>query len=307
MVHIRDIQIQQSESTIVAIGNFDGMHKGHAVLINRAVSKAKEIGVKSVVLTFSPHPRLVIKGENMPHIFTSNEKEKVVSEMGVDIFVEYPFTKEFANLSATYFIEEIIFKKLKAKAIVLGENYRFGKDGDGDVNLIKSFSLQNNIQVFVERLLKEEKEVINSTRIRRAILEGNIKLANAMLGRSYFIQGTVLSGENLGSLIGFPTANVIPHPTKIIPKNGVYVTTTNINGEGNLPSITNVGIRPTFNGKSVTIETHLLDFKEDIYNKKIGVNFLERIRDEKKFEAVGELVAQIGADVAVAKKWHGVF
>ena len=306
MIHIQTKEIAQSKPTIITIGNFDGMHKGHVKLINETVSYAKEKGLQSLVLTFSPHPRVILRGEKVPHIFSSTEKAKALQEMGVDIFIEYPFDKEFANYSPKEFLQEILHNKLNASAIVVGENYHFGKHGTGDINMLQGFAKNHNIDLLVKQLQLQEGATINSTSIRKAIQEGNISLANKMLGRAFYIDGIVLSGEQRGRQIGFPTANLIPHPTKVLPKNGVYITSTHVDGGAAQPSITNIGIKPTFDGEAITIETHVLDFSADIYSKTIGINFLDRIRDEQKFSGLDELKENIKKDSDIARQYHKI-
>lgn len=308
MIHLRNKNIDQELPTVVTIGNFDGMHKGHIKLIKSVINHAKRNNLKSLVFSFNPHPRSVIKEEKVYHIFTSEEKARTLSQLGVDIFIEYPFDREFSIKTPQYFMEEIIYKKLKCAALAVGENYRFGKNGEGNITHILDFSKKHGIHIFVENLQKEENgENICSTKIRKAITDGEIVWANNILGRSYYIEGLVLEGDKRGSQIGFPTANIAPHPTKILPKNGVYITSTVlVDSATKYPSVTNIGVHPTFEGSNILIETFILDFKQNIYNKNIGINFLQRIRNEKKFDNVNSLVRQIKLDVDMAREWHNI-
>ncbi|MCL1996078.1 MAG: bifunctional riboflavin kinase/FAD synthetase [Defluviitaleaceae bacterium] len=306
MIYLNSENIQQNSPTVITIGNFDGVHIGHKQLIKTAVDYAKKNRLQSLVFSFNPHPKTVLMDQSPGQIFVSSEKASVFKEMGVDIFLEYPFSKELAEYSPHLFLEKILIDLLKCTALVLGENSRLGKGRKADIAQIKEIAKEYNINVFVESLLKDENGGnISSTKVREALLEGNIKNVNAMLGHSYFLSGTVLTGDRRGSKIGFPTANIQTEPSKILPKNGVYITTTTLPNGSIYPSVTNVGIHPTFKkeGMSVIIETFILDFNQDLYGKKIEVKFLEHIRGEKKFDGINELIAEINKDVQQARKY----
>ena len=303
--YIPYLQVEEGH-TAVTIGNFDGMHRGHMTLMEATASYAKTHGLLSAVFSFAPHPREVIQGTILPHIFTSLEKERFVKKLGIDLFIEYPFDAEFAGRSPQFFLEEILKKQLQAKAVFVGENYRFGKKGAGDTNLMQSFGEDNGIHVHIQKLLSKNGITINSTKVRETIAAGDITAANYMLGRPFSIAAFVVPGDQRGRKLGFPTANIIPaDPKKILPKLGVYVTTTIIEGKERA-SITNVGYNPTFEGDHIVIETFILDFSQDIYDEHIEVRFLERIRDEKKFDSMDDLIKQITKDVNYARQHHGL-
>ena len=303
MVHIKDKNIQQNFGTVVTIGNFDGVHVGHQQLVKTTVCYAQKNALRSLVFSFDPHPKTVLSGQLLEQIFVPLEKARVLTEMGVDIFVQYPFDINFSKYSFEQFFEKILVDQLKCAAIVLGENSRLGSGRSGDITQIKQTAASHGITVFVKELLKEKNGAnISSTNIRQALFDGDIKKANTMLGRNYFLKGTVETGDRRGSKIGFPTANIKAQKEKILPKNGVYVTKTTLPNGITHPSVTNIGTNPTFQKQDgVIIETHILDFDDNIYNQTIEVEFIERIRGEKKFLSIEELIAQIKTDAQYAR------
>ncbi|MCL1936515.1 MAG: bifunctional riboflavin kinase/FAD synthetase [Defluviitaleaceae bacterium] len=309
MIHITNEKIEQKEQTAITIGNFDGIHKGHIKLIESTIKYAKEKKLKSLVFSFYPNPREVIKNTNLNYILTREEKKKLIKDLGVDVFVEYPFDKELAIKSPEYFLNDILKNKLNTKAIFIGENYRFGNLGKGDCSTILNFGDENGIYVSIENLLNISSEKIDSTTIRKYILSGNVIKANLMLGRSFSLKGVVSIGNQRGRTLGFPTANIIPNDyKKILPQKGVYITSTFLFDINKIfPSITNVGHNPTFDDKSLVIETFIFNFSENIYNQIIEINFFDKIRNEKKFNNIEELKEQITNDVILAKKFHKIY
>lgn len=308
MIHMTSTAIQASihQPTAVTIGNFDGMHRGHMSLMESAVAYAKQSNLLSVVFSFAPHPRDVITQTEFLHIFSSAEKRRFVANMGVDVFIEYPFDLAFAQQSPQFFLEEILRHQLKTQAIFVGENYRFGNKGSGDTALMQAYCQTHGIHMHIQPLLTEGEVVLCSTTVREAIAVGQIAKANQILGRPFSIEAHVVPGDQRGRKMGFPTANILPNdPKKILPKLGVYITRTIINGQ-HTQSITNVGYNPTFDGQHIVIETFILNFSRDIYDQHIEVQFLEHIRDEQKFDSMAALIAQITQDVAQAKAYHGL-
>lgn len=308
MIHITstDIKSYINEATVVTIGNFDGMHRGHMALMEQAVTYAKAHGLLSVVFSFSPHPRDVITRHDFLHIFSSAEKRQFVQNLGVDVFIEYPFDLAFAQQSPQFFLEEILKNQLNPRAIFVGDNYRFGSRGAGDTQLMASYCQSQDIHMHIQPLLTEGDAVLCSTTVREAILAGDITQANHILGRPFSVEAHVVPGDQRGRKMGFPTANIIPNdPKKILPKLGVYITRTIINGQ-ETHSITNVGYNPTFNGQHIVIETFILNFSRDIYDQHIEVQFLDYIRGEQKFDGMEALIAQITKDVEQAKAYHGL-
>ncbi len=290
-------------NAVVTTGTFDGVHVGHQKIISRLVEKAKEIDGESVLLTFWPHPKLVISNANVSRILTTiEEKIELVEKLGVDHMVILPFTREFSELSREQYIEEILIQNLGTKAIVIGYDHRFGKNREGGIDYLLEHSTRFKIKI--EEINRQEVDniTISSTKIRRAIAEGNVKIAKELLGRNYHFSGTVVKGRQLGRTIGFPTANVkIENEFKLIPKTGVYVVKAFVRGQY-YGGVMNIGSRPTVEGKGVTQEVNIFDFSEDIYGENVLVELIDFIRDEKKFSGIDELKAQIALDAKQARE-----
>ncbi|OQY11744.1 MAG: riboflavin biosynthesis protein RibF [Desulfobacteraceae bacterium 4572_19] len=292
------------ENAVVTIGNFDGVHIGHRALLKETVKYAKKINGTSVVITFNPHPLKVLKENGPPVITRYDQKIELIAESGVDIVICIPFTKEFASFTAIRFLEEILIKKIAMKAIVVGEDYAFGKKRSGNIEFLKEQSEKFNFKVIIPDLIQMEGLLIgkiSSTKIREIIMDGDVNLAPKLLGRFYQIRGKVVSGRNRGGrLLGFPTANIKLHD-ELCPKMGVYAVTIECEF-GTFTGVANLGYSPTFDDHLFTIEVHILDFNNDIYGKRIRVNFVERLRDEMKFAGIEELSAQINQDIKKARK-----
>jgi riboflavin kinase / FMN adenylyltransferase len=294
---------QAKGNAVVTTGTFDGVHVGHQKIIHRLIEKAKEINGESVLLTFWPHPRLIISpnDDELKLLTTIDEKTEFLEKLGIDHFVVLPFTREFSELSSEKYIEEILLNGLGTKALVLGYDHRFGKNREGGLDYLQKHSERFKIEV--EEISRQEVEniTISSTKIRNAILSGDVKSATELLGRHYQFSGPVVKGRQLGRTIGFPTANVqVQKNYKLIPKNGVYATEVFLRNQKYL-GIMNIGNRPTVDGLGRTQEVHIFDFSDDIYGETIKVEILEFIREETKFENIGELVKQIELDCRAAK------
>jgi len=286
----------KTNGAAVTIGNFDGVHKGH----RRLIELTKEPGLMSLVLTFTPHPAFVFNA-NAEHklITTETEKKRLMEELGVDIMVDYPFSKTFAEIPAEEFADDILFKQLCCKKIIIGEDYKFGKNRLGGVELLTRRAQHFGAEVVPVGIQTMDGEVISSTQIRKFLANGQIERANAFLGCAYFIMGTVRQGKKLGRTIGFPTINIVPDKDKLLPKRGVYLTKTEIGGVG-YTSVTNVGVNPTVNAASsneMFVETYVNGFDREIYGTTVRVSFYEYIRDEKKFDDVEELKKQLEEDI----------
>ncbi|HEX5742660.1 MAG TPA: bifunctional riboflavin kinase/FAD synthetase, partial [Flavobacteriaceae bacterium] len=280
--------------TVVTIGAFDGVHVGHQEILQNLVKTAKIEDKKSVVVTFFPHPRMVLeKNSTIKLLNTLEEKTALIDAIGIDLLYVIPFNKEFANLTANDFISEILVKQLNTKSLYIGYDHLFGKNRAGNFKLLKEqediydFSV-NEIEALSIREIK-----ISSTKIRTALIEGDIVKANEFLGYNYFLSGTVVKGKNIGEKIGFPTANIkVKETYKLIPKNGVYVVKSFIDNKA-FYGMMNIGNRPTVNGKNQTIEIHFFNFNQYIYDDVIKVDFLTRLRDEHKFESLDALKNQL--------------
>lgn len=290
----------KNDEYYVALGSFDGLHKGHLSLIHKCIELAKETNSKSMVFTFSNHPRTVINPSiKMKYLMDNIEKVDILKKEGIDKVVLKKFNKEFMELSPQGFIKRLC-DDYNIKGIVVGFNYRFGYKNLGDTDLLRELSTKYNYRLEVIAPLLHDEDVISSTRIRNALKDGKISEANKMLTRAYSLSGIVEHGRQLGRTIGFPTANLNFGKEKIIPNIGVYY--TNVRWKNNIyKGITSVGSNPTVNGKRLTVETFILDFHNDIYDDEIVVYFIEKMRDEKRFDSIDCLKEQLKKDEEYAK------
>ncbi len=286
-----------SHKTIVTIGTFDGVHVGHQKILKNLIRTAKEGGKKSVLLTFFPHPRMVLQKEMDLYLLnTIEEKSLLLDEMGLDYLIIHPFSKDFSRLSAIDFVREFLVNKLNTYQLVIGYDHHFGKNREGNIDQLKEYGLLYDF--FVEEIPSQDIDEVSvsSTKIRNALLSGNLKTANTFLGYNYMLNGKVIRGESFGSKIGFPTANLeIKESYKLIPKTGVYIVKTEIEHRV-IYGMMNIGFRPTLGGKNKTIEVHLFDFKKDIYDEIITVELFYFLRNEKKFDTIEMLSNQLAKD-----------
>lgn len=296
MILLDDIIIKENEkSNYVALGSFDGLHLGHLSLIRKAICVAKERQGSSMVFTYKNHPLSVIKPELAPKIIMDlPNKLKCLENENVDVVAIRTFTKEFMQMTAEEFVKTLCVE-YNVKGIIVGFNFKFGYKNEGDIELLKNLKEKYGYELWVMEPFKYKEEVISSTRIRKNILCGNVDEAEKMLSRPYAIRGNVNHGKKLGRTIGFPTANLGFDERMIIPKTGVYYTNVIWNNEV-FKGITNIGNNPTVNGQDLTIETYILDFDSEIYGQEIEILFLERIRDEKKFQSLDALVERLKKD-----------
>lgn len=295
-----------SYMTGVSLGSFDGIHKGHLTLLNTLIENCRKRNLKSVVYTFSNHPREIINLKNSPKlIITKNQKLDLFDKIGIDFLVMVDFDDFQKNISAKDFVAEILLEKLNMRTITVGTDCRFGKKAEGDINLLKKFSKEYDFELSIVPPVMIEDEIISSTVIRDLLSEGIIEKANLFLGRNYSITGKVIKGKQLGAKLGFPTANIEVNFNLSLPKPGVYVTRTKL-GKTLYSSITNVGFNPTFNQKTYNIETFILDFNKNIYGKEVEVRFLQRIRDEIKFTNLDDLCQKINEDVSYSREYFKI-
>ena len=295
---IRSIaDFDSSEKTIVTIGTFDGIHIGHKKILKNLITTAREEGKKSVLLTFFPHQRMVLqKDKTILLLNTLDEKSVLLEKMGLDFLIIHPFSKEFSRLTALEFVRDILVNKLNTSRLIIGYDHHFGKNREGNIHQLKEYSLLYDFKIEEIPAQDIDDVSVSSTKIRKALKEGNLKTANNYLGYYYMLSGTVVNGKKLGGTIGFPTANIeIKEPYKLIPSTGVYIIRTRINGDL-YNGIMNIGFNPTVLGKHQTIEAHLFDFNENIYGEKIKIEFLYFLREEQKFKSVEELVTQLNID-----------
>lgn len=284
--------------TGVGLGNFDGLHIGHMALINTLISECKLNDLHSVVYTFTKHPETMLRKTLMNQLITTNEqKTKILESTALDTLYYKEFDEDFSRLSPEEFIKNILIDTLNVRLTVVGFNYRFGYKGKGDIEYLKKSGEKYGFRVIVIPPVKVKSEIVSSTLIRDYIKKGKMERVFQLLGRHFSLYGTVVAGRRMGRTLGFPTANIIAHPKMVVPANGVYITKTKY-GSKWMNSITNVGIAPTLREDSTfSIETHLLDYDEDIYGKDIEVCFIQKLRDEKKYDNIEALKKQVAEDI----------
>lgn len=284
-----------TRKTYIALGSFDGIHKGHLTLMNELLRISKEEDANSMVYTFKNHPLTVIDKGSRPKIIMSNEEKiKVLKKLGVDILCLDKFDRTLMGMGAHEFIKFLI-NRFNAKGFIVGFNYRFGYKNKGDVELLEKLSKEYNFELVVMKPFKEDGKVVSSSLVRELIIKGEIEPANSLLTRCFSLEGEIVHGKKLGRTIGFPTANLSVDDEMALPKIGVYYTNVEIDGEI-YKGITSVGNNPTVNGDTTTVETYVLNFSRDIYGKHFKLYFIERIRSEKKFESLEELKKQLEKD-----------
>lgn len=300
MIYLRGTtEFSIEEPTVITFGKFDGVHRGHRLLLD-AVMRKKEEELRAVVFTFDIPPKKKVEGASAEVLTINEEKMHIFENLGVDYVIECPFTEEIRNMEAMEFIRMIV-EKLHVRCIVVGTDFHFGHNRMGDYRLLQEKAEQFGYEVMVLDKMQSDGKDISSTYIREYIKEGNIVKANELLGYSYFVQGIVEHGNEIGRTIGFPTINLLPDEDKLLPPFGVYITKVLIGGE-EYCGITNVGCKPTIEGENpVGVETHVLDFSDDVYDMQVEVEFLHRIRTEEKFGSIGELKAQLQQDIKIAK------
>ena len=296
-IHHSLIDYNPSQKSILTIGTFDGVHFGHQKIVRRLVQNAKELNCKSVVLTFFPHPQLVLnKNSNIKMLNTIEEKTNLLDKLLVDVLIIQPFDKDFSELSPEDFVKKIVVEKLNVQKIIIGYDHRFGKNRAANFDDLVTFGKKYGFEV--EQISVEELDAIaiSSTKIRNAILKNDFEIAASYLGYPYFFSGKVSHGKKLGRTINFPTANIeVAETYKLLPNTGVYVVQCEINYL-TVFGMMNIGYRPTVSGKDQTIEVHLFNFEEDIYYQKIKISVLHFLRNEQKFNSVTDLKIQLQKD-----------
>jgi riboflavin kinase/FMN adenylyltransferase len=290
--------------SVLAIGNFDGIHLGHQAILRAVTQRAAESGAVGTALTFDPPPRKVLKPESAPQRLSTNEQRmEWFGVGGLEAAVVMPFTLELARLSPEDFVQEILVRDLHVRAVLVGENFRFGHRQTGDVKLLRELGMRHGFEVVVVPPVVYRGEIVSSTAIRRAISAGDVTHAACLLGRPFVLTGEVVSGTGTGRRFTFPTLNLVPEQ-ELLPARGVYVTRTLLEGETrSRRSVTNIGMRPTFNGSALSVETHLLDYSGEVPGKRIELRFWKHLRDEKKFSGADELRMQIAKDIATADRF----
>jgi len=288
---------QSAKKTIITIGTFDGVHIGHQKIVNKLLENAKNRNVESAILTFFPHPRMVLQDQTeMRLLSTIDERTKLLEKNGVDNLIIHPFDKAFSRLTAEEFVKDILVNQLNVEKIVIGYDHRFGRNRTANIDDLIEFGEKYNFEVEQISVQEIQEASVSSTKIRTALEEGNIALANQYLGYSYFLTGVVKEGKKLGRTIGFPTANLkIEENYKLIPKQGVYIIESNLNSK-KVYGMMNIGTNPTFDESLLSIEIHFLDFNADLYDQKIQISILKYLRAEQKFASVALLKTQLNID-----------
>ncbi len=289
---------------MVTIGTFDGVHLGHKAILKRLVETAQKENLDSVVLTFFPHPRMVLQQNvDIKLLNTIDERTELLEETGLDNLVIHPFTHAFSRLTALEYVRDILVKSLKAKKIIIGYDHRFGRNRTADIVDLKEFGKTYDFEV-EEISAKELDDVaISSTKIRKALEAGDVETANNYLGYNFMISGEVVRGKAIGRTINYPTANLkLKEKYKLVPKNGVYIVQCNIKNK-NYYGITSIGTNPSVGGKEKTIETYFLDFNDDLYGTEIRIEFLKFIRNEAYFDSIEKLRLEIEKDENLAKQF----
>ena len=285
--------------TSVALGFFDGVHLGHTALINKAKESASG-DIKSVIYTLDTHPSALL-GHPVPMITPTEERLSILKSLNADYIYLQKTDRDFLSISPEDFVEKILVERLNAAHVFSGENYTFGKNKSGNPELLKKLCEKAGINYTIVPFSKEGEQIISSSLIRTKLSEGKISDSNKMLGRSFSLSGTVIHCRNVGHTLGFPTANILPPENINLPMSGVYATNTIIDGK-TFPSITNVGSAPTFGESKTIIETHILDFKKDIYSKNIRIEFINLLRHQKKFSSPDLLADQLKKDTDARRK-----
>lgn len=287
--------------TVLTLGVFDGLHMGHQLIMKTVVDRARAIGAIPTVITFEPHPRAVLHPESAPPLLqTFDQKIEALGVLGIEQTIVIRFDKAFSEIRAEDFLCEVVAQRLQAREVYLGRGFFFGHNREGNIDLLRKVS--NQLGFFADEVpeVRLRGRRIGSTRIRELLVDGRVNLARRMLGRPYGVEGPVVRGAQRGAPLGFPTANIQPH-NRVIPRAGVYVTGTLIEGQWRR-SVTNIGTRPTFaDGGGVSVETHVINWSGDLYGDVVRVRFLHRLRDEQKFGSIDELKRQIEQDVCRAE------
>jgi riboflavin kinase/FMN adenylyltransferase len=303
MRHYRSLKELQLKDTWLTIGSFDGVHLGHQALAHHVISKAQESSVPSVVLTFHPHPASVLRNRSGQYYLTTpEERANLLGDLGVDYVVTQTFDEHVARTPAFDFLQ-FLYKHLQMKGLCVGDDFALGRDREGDIQALKKYGSKIGYGVDVLPPVEIKEGVISSSMVRLALSEGDVEFVQRLLNRPYAVQGCVIPGDGRGRTLGIPTANLEIWEQKALPKVGVYLCTAHIDGNA-FGAVTNIGVRPTFDKGSLEtrVETHLLDFNEDLYSRELKLNFISRLREEKKFPNAEALIDQIMLDIAHGKE-----
>jgi riboflavin kinase / FMN adenylyltransferase len=288
--------------TVVTIGNFDGVHLGHRAILDRVCQRARELGGQAVAVTFNPHPVKVLRPEvNLPLLTTQDQKLKLLADAGLDAVVVLPFSQKFAAQPAREFVRQYFCDRLRAREVVVGHDYCFGRGREGNIDLLRDMGAVHGFTVQVVWAVEVQGAVVSSSLIRAMLRLGKVTEAGRLLGRPYGVAGRVVQGKGRGAkLLGVPTANILT-PNELLPASGIYAVWVS-RGDAVLPGVANIGTCPTFDNSELSLEVHLLDFSSDLYGEPLEVQFVARLREEQRFPSLEALASQIHADIAVARQ-----
>ena len=291
-------EITHDDRSVVTVGTFDGVHRGHQAIIEYLKQRAAEQSGPSTLISFDPHPRAVVHSEGVPLLTTVEERADLLEDLGLDRFVVIPFSMDFARLAPEAYVRDVLVERIGMQEITVGYDHRFGKDRAGDVDLLRSLGSELGFEVDVIPPQEVDHDVVSSSSIRALLREeGAIEKANERLGRPYRLDGMVARGQGRGRKLGYPTANLaLEDARKLVPKRGVYATRVRLPNGHHRVGMMNIGRRPTFDEMDVTVEIHLLDYNGDLYGERLSVQFLQRLRDEQKFDSPDALAAQLSED-----------
>jgi riboflavin kinase / FMN adenylyltransferase len=304
--HNLDVITQPFQQAVITIGNFDGVHLGHQTLFHTVRDRARALGGQAVVITFDPHPiKLMRPDKQLPLLTTTAQKIKLLADLHMDAIIVHPFSQEFGAMPAREFVQYYLVQRLGAREVVIGHDYRFGRNREGNIALLQTLGAEFDFPVHVVDAIQINHAVVSSTLIRNLIREGRVAAAKEFLGRSYEVTGAVIRGHGRGArLLGFPTANLTVDNGLLVPAAGIYAVRAELQGQI-FSAVANIGTCPTFNNQELSLEVFLMDFDQDIYGAHLAVQFVQRLRDEQRFDDVPALVTQIKRDVAAARQIIG--
>jgi riboflavin kinase/FMN adenylyltransferase len=295
--------------SVVTIGVFDGVHRGHQEIIGHAVKQARDLGLQAVVVTFDPHPSEVVRPGSHPAVLTEpGRKAELVEQLGADVLCVIPFTAEFSRVSPEVFVHDVLVEHLHASLVVVGENFRFGHKAAGDVALLSRLGRTFGFEVEPTRLISDQRTIFSSTYIRACVAAGDVTAAAAALGRPHRVEGVVVRGDGRGRELGFPTANLLSRRYAAVPADGVYagwLVRRRPSTQTALPAAISIGTNPTFSGQDRRVEAYVLDFEGDLYGERLAIDFVARLREMRRYDGLDPLVAQIHEDVAQTREVLG--
>ncbi len=289
------------QGAFITVGNFDGVHLGHRQILQKLIREAARAGRKALLVTFDPHPKMILHPERRPFYLLTTLEEKLIllEELGLDAVILISFSLGYAGTTAESFVVDFLWRDLQVRKLFIGHDYKFGRKKEGNADVLAAYGKQLGFEVCVIDAVSAGDSIVSSTKIREAILAGGVETAAALLGRPYNVSGPVVKGQGRGASLGFPTANIKPEK-ELLPARGVYAAMVKLEG-ASYRAVLNIGINPTFGESSLTLEVHLLDFHSDLYGKVLDVQFIKRLREERKFSGPEELIGEMIKDREAAQ------